>query len=85
MPRSYRHPTSDLDSRALEVLRSGHAQVNESAELAALRVCWEPQWERPRRGGEDITDRPELWTPYQRARRESFEERVAKYRADGLL
>ena len=85
MPRTRHTAAHDLDARALDALRSGRGQVNESAELAALRLGWEPEWERPHRNGIDVTDQPELWTEYQRARRESFEQRVARYRADGLI
>jgi hypothetical protein len=60
-------------------------KVNEAAELAYLRAGSEPLWERPHLNGVDITDSPHLWSPYQRARRESFEARVAQYKADGLL
>ncbi|MGC5225194.1 hypothetical protein ACPW96_21705 [Micromonospora sp. DT81.3] len=59
--------------------------VNEAAELAFLRAGSEPTWERPHRDGVDITNRPDLQTPYQRARRREFEERVERYRADGVL
>ena len=41
--------------------------VNEAAELAYLRAGTDPPWERPRRDGEDITERPELQTPYEHA------------------
>lgn len=61
----------------------GH--VNTGIELLCLRLGADPLWERPMRDGQDITDRPELWTPYQRERRESYEARVADYRARGLI
>jgi len=54
-------------------------------ELVYLRAGSEPPWERPHRDGEDVTDRPELWTPYQRERRLAFESRVADYRERGIL
>ena len=71
----------DLDARAMRV----EGPVNEAAELAFLNAGAEPTWERPHRDGVDITDRPDLWTPYQRHRREAFEARVARYRAEGLI
>lgn len=85
MPRTHHVAANNLDARALAYLRSGRGQVNQHAEVAILRLGSEPEWERPHCDGADITDRPELWTPYQRARRESFEARVARYRADGLI
>ncbi|OAZ40967.1 hypothetical protein A9Z40_03225 [Microbacterium arborescens] len=60
-------------------------KVNEAAELAYLRTGSEPPWERPHQDGEDVTDRPDLWTPYQRERRVEFERRVERYRAEGLI
>ncbi len=72
---------SDIDARAWPYLDHG----NESLELSYLRAGSDPDWERPHRGGVDITDRPDLWTPYQRARRERYEERVADYRRRGLI
>ncbi|PCE15906.1 hypothetical protein AUC47_10290 [Microbacterium sp. SZ1] len=75
--REYR----DLDARAWAYLEN----VDTSAELAALRAGTDPRWERPRLNGVDITDRPDLWTPYQRARRTSYEARVAQYRERGLF
>ena len=59
--------------------------VNTAAELAYLRAGSEPAWERPHRNGDDITDKPELQTPYQRQRRREFEERVERYRQGGLV
>ena len=71
MPRSSHHGT-DLDMRA------AHAgTVSVQVELPYLRAGVDPLWERPHRDGRDITDEPDLWTPYQRARRESFEARRA--------
>ena len=58
-------------------------RVNVEAELAYLRAGSEPPWERVMRNGEDITPRPELWTPYERQRREAFEMRKVVYRSDG--
>lgn len=60
-------------------------RVSEPTELVYLRAGSDPPWERPHRGGVDITGRPDLWTPYQRARRETFEARVTDYRRRGLL
>ena len=85
MPSTHHTIPRDLDARALDVLLSGHSRVNEAAEIGALRLGWEPEWERPHRNGVDITDRPDLWTPYQRARRESYDARAADYRARGLV
>ncbi|ONI62634.1 hypothetical protein CSIV_14260 [Microbacterium sp. CSI-V] len=62
-----------------------HDRVSEHTELVYLRAGSDPPWERPHRDGVDITDRPELWTPYQRTRRETFEARVAEYQRRGLL
>lgn len=45
-------------------------RVNEALELTYLRA------ERPQRGGVDITDRLELWMPY---------ERVERYRRESLI
>lgn len=74
--------TPDLDARAWEYIDKN---VSRDAELVALRAGSDPDWERPHRDGVDITDRPDLWTPYQRARREAFEARVADYRQRGLI
>lgn len=60
-------------------------KVNTQLELTYLRSGADPDWERVTRNGVDISDRPELWSEYQRARRESFIERVDAYRADGLI
>ncbi|MDN3443751.1 hypothetical protein [Microbacterium sp. APC 3901] len=79
---SNRRAARDLDARAWEYL---DANVNESAEISHLRAGWDPPWERPSLNGEDVTDRPELWTPYQRARREAFEARLVRYRAENLI
>ena len=78
-PRSHR-PASELDERAMHA-----GTVYSGVELTYLRAGAEPLWERPHRDGLDITDRPDLWTHYQRARRESFELRLAQYRAEGLI
>lgn len=59
--------------------------VNVHHELAYLRAGSDPPWERPHLNGEDVTDRPGLWTPYQRERRASFEARVHDYRERGLI
>jgi hypothetical protein len=60
-------------------------KVNVGLELTYLRSGSDPDWERPHINGVDVTGSPELWSPYQRARREAFVERVEAYRADGLL
>lgn len=60
-------------------------RVDVDTELIYLRAGAEPPWERVKRDGEDVTARPEAWTPYQRERRASFEERVEHYRAEGLI
>ncbi|WP_345802733.1 hypothetical protein AAIB33_06485 [Microbacterium sp. AZCO] len=77
-----RRPTRDIDARAFDFL---DRNVNEHAELTYLRAGSDPDWERPHRNGVDITDKPELQTPYQRARRRSFEARVDDYRRRGLI
>jgi hypothetical protein len=71
----------DLDARAWAYLD----RYVEETEIAALRAGWDPPIERPHRDGVDITDRPDLWTPYQRARREAYEARVRDYRGRGLI
>lgn len=58
---------------------------DELLELTYLRAGSDPPWERPHRDGVDVTDRPELQTPYERQRRAEFVERVARYRAEGKL
>jgi hypothetical protein len=58
---------------------------NEHIELLYLRDGADPPWERPHLDGVDITDRPDLQSPYQRQRRAEFEERVARYREEGRL
>ncbi|MEV5068959.1 hypothetical protein MRBLMI12_000516 [Microbacterium sp. LMI12-1-1.1] len=58
---------------------------NEELELTYLRAGGEPEWERPKRNGVDITDQPELQTPYQRQRRDEFQRRVARYIREGRL
>lgn len=80
MPRERNH--HDLDDRAWEYI---DRSVVERTELACLRAGSDPPWERPHRDGRDITDQPELWTPYQRARREAFEERLARYRSEDRI
>ncbi|GAA1968572.1 hypothetical protein [Microbacterium deminutum] len=75
-----RHHITDLDMRAANA-----GAVNVEIELTYLRAGVDPHWERPYRDGRDITDEPALWTPYQRARRESFQARVEQYRQEGLL
>lgn len=79
MPRERRH--RDLDARAWAYLDNYH----EHLELACLRLGSDPHWERPHRDGVDITDRPDLWSPYQRARRERYEARVSEYVRSGLI
>lgn len=74
----------NLDAAALAYLQQ-ERPVNEELELTYLRAGADPDWERPHLNGVDITDQPELQTPYQRARRDRFEQRVADYRARGLL
>ena len=59
--------------------------ANVQLELTYLRAGVDPPWERPHRDGVDITEQPQLWTPYQRARRAEYVERVESYRADGLI
>ncbi|SDQ11259.1 hypothetical protein [Microbacterium sp. cf332] len=59
--------------------------VNAALELTYLRAGSEPPWERVVRNGEDITHRPELWTPYERQRREEFEGRQADYRSRSVI
>lgn len=83
MPRPQRRRTAqhDLDDRAARY--PGHVQ--EPIELAYLRAGAEPDWERPHRDGVDVTDHPELWSPYQALRRRQFDARVAAYRRDGLI
>lgn len=60
-------------------------RINTEHELSYLRAGSDPPWERPHRDGIDITDTPEMWTPYQRERRLSFEARVVEYRQAGLI
>ncbi|MHC3000348.1 hypothetical protein [Microbacterium sp. HJ5] len=81
MPRS-QGAARDLDARAFEYL---HSNVNEAIELAYLRAGADPDWERVMRNGEDITDQPETWTPYQRARRQAYVARTEDYRGRGLV
>ncbi|WP_349426857.1 hypothetical protein [Microbacterium sp. LWS13-1.2] len=58
---------------------------NRDLELTYLRAGADPPWERPHLNGRDVTNTPELQTPYERERRREFEERVQSYRRDGLL
>jgi hypothetical protein len=81
MPRGQRI-SHDLDFRAFEYLERG---VNEVLELTFLRAGADPDWERVCANGQDITDQPERWTRYQRARRIAFEARVEEYRRRGLV
>lgn len=81
MPSGQR-PSTGLDSRAYAYLERG---VNESLEFTYLRAGRDPDLERPHRDGRDITDQPEKWTRYQRARRIAYEARVEGYRARGLI
>ncbi|WP_157533901.1 MULTISPECIES: hypothetical protein [Microbacterium] len=71
----------DLDARAMTM----PGQIDRDVELTYLRAGAEPPWERPHRNGVDVTSQPDLQTPYQRQRRESFEERVREYRASHLI
>lgn len=61
------------------------AHVDEHLELTYLRAGSEPPWERPHRDGVDVTDRPDLQTPYQRQRRAEYVSRVEGYRERGLI
>lgn len=70
-----------MDPRA----RALPGRVDVDRELTYLRAGSEPPWERPHRDGVDITDRPDLQTPYQMQRRAEFEERVEEYRRSGRL
>jgi hypothetical protein len=81
MPRVQRIST-DLDYRAYPYMERG---VNEVLELTYLRAGADPDWERVTANGEDITDQPERWSRYQRARRIAFETRLERYRERGLL
>jgi hypothetical protein len=76
-----REQQRDYDARAWLHIDNANPEL----ELTYLRAGSDPNWERVKRNGQDITDRPEQWTPYQRARRRAFEGRVAGYRAAGLL
>lgn len=71
----------DLDARAM----SQPGRIVRDVELTYLRAGAEPPWERPHRNGVDITDQPELQTPYQRQRRAGFEARLREYRDSGLI
>lgn len=59
--------------------------MNAVLELTYLRAGADPDWERVTANGEDITDQPERWTRYQRARRIGFEARVERYRERGQI
>lgn len=65
--------------------RSKPGPVNEALELQYLRAGMDPPWERPKLNGRDVTDEPDLQTPFQRQRRAEFEARVDRYRASGAL
>lgn len=60
-------------------------RVDVDRELTYLRAGAEPPWERPHLDGVDITDCPDLQTPYQRQRRAEFDARVEEYRSSGRL
>ncbi|MDU0325290.1 hypothetical protein RWH43_00840 [Microbacterium sp. KSW2-21] len=60
-------------------------RVDVDRELTYLRAGDEPPWERPHRDGIDITNRPDLQTPYQRHRRAEYVSRVEGYRERGLV
>jgi hypothetical protein len=79
---SRRRASRDLSARAWAYLETN---VDERLELTFLRAGWDPPGERPHLDGVDVTDHPELWTSYQRARRETFEARVDRYKAEGLI
>ena len=64
---------------------SNLGRPDEQTEITYLRAGRDPPWERPHRDGVDITEQPELWTPYQRQRREAFEARAAEYQRRGLI
>ncbi|WP_194385207.1 hypothetical protein [Microbacterium luteum] len=53
--------------------------VNEHMERVYLAAGTEPEWVRVHRDGIDITDQPDLWTDEDRARREAWLERRARY------
>ena len=77
-----RRQTRDLDARDWAYLDQS---VHVASEIAWLRMGADPSWECPHLDGVDISDRPELWTPYQRARREAYDARVAGYGQRGLI
>lgn len=60
-------------------------RVDERLELTYLRAGAEPPWERPHRDGVDITDHPDMQTPYQRQRRAEYVSRVEGYREHRLI
>lgn len=60
-------------------------RVDEHLELTYLHAGAEPPWERPHRDGVDVTDRPDLQTPYQRQRCAAYVSRVEEYRERGLI
>lgn len=72
-------PSMDPRARALP------GRVDVDRELTYLRAGSDPPWERPRLDGVDITDRPDLQTPYQRQRRAEFDARVEGYRSSARL
>lgn len=71
----------DLDARAMTM----PGRIDRDVELTYLRAGAEPPWERPHRNGVDVTERPDLQTPYQQQRRSAFEERLREYRASGII
>ncbi|KQR86744.1 hypothetical protein ASF96_10510 [Microbacterium sp. Leaf179] len=60
-------------------------RVDTATELTYLRAGADAPWERPHCDGVDITDRPDLQTPYQRHRRAEYVSRVEGYRERGLI
>lgn len=60
-------------------------RVDTATELTYLRAGTDAPWERPHCDGVDITDRPDLQTPYQRQRRVEYDARVQGYRECGLV
>lgn len=59
--------------------------VDEQTELLYLQAGMDPPWQRIKRNGVDVTDQPELHTPFERQQRETFEQRVNRCRTDGLI
>ncbi|OZD55396.1 hypothetical protein CH252_05865 [Rhodococcus sp. 06-1477-1B] len=70
-----------MDPRANAV--AGRVDVDH--ELTYLRAGSDPPWERPHRDGVDITDQPDLQTPYQQQRRAEYVLRAKGYRERGLI